>query len=548
MDYKNTLINYLLSENNIQYVVDLIMCNLMLAVSAIPKCKKIITQTITKYVYSLSVYPQTDAELMEFVATINKQCYIDFSVYLSNKYPNKNIYKTSTEFNQNPSPVPNSNLNFTILTEDEKNKLLEQNGMTSNSSVSSDVFLEYLTNPAVLQMFQLMINQLNQFNPQNTINNRHVDMIMTEDEVYKILKNNSESIPTKKITSSKVETIKDVDKVESESESESDIEEQIEENELVEPIPIDLTKNITSESLLQIEKRIKAIVESKNNYMKQKNNSNSADIDIQIDKLDLEKKQLITAVYDYRKSSDRSVKENSAKIKTISFAKRNLDADPNTEYLDLKLDPSDDFNDLKSIIIKIKSENKISEIVLVDYYIPFNANNINRFNNVFAIYMADRPYRVIIPPAKYSIQTLLNYIKSQINFLDFIIDKETQTITMSNTMNTKFDLSIDTGTIFPVLGFSHKSATYKDKVSYTSSSKYDLECNEKVLFVLSGTSMDPLPLEFDKKVAPAISLKKVRSGFTLKQLILQFSNGLGQYYDFIMPINICLKISYIIKT
>ena len=115
-------------------------------------------------------------------------------------------------------------------------------------------------------------------------------------------------------------------------------------------------------------------------------------------------------------------------------------------------------------------------------------------------------------------------------------------------MGTKFDLLVGDGMIFPVLGFNHKSAVYKDKISYIGSSKYDFECNEKIFFGLSGTSMEPMPLDFDKKIVSGIILKKVRSGFALKQLILRFTNSLDQFYDFIMPVNICQKIIYIPRT
>lgn len=625
MDYKNTLINYLFSENNIQHLTDMIMKNLTINKSSMGKCKKIIISTMTKYINNLDILPQTENDYVELISIINRQCYEDFSIYLANKFPTKNIYKnnsalmhTEQKQNQNQnSTIQSTNSNLIILTEDEKNKLLEQNGMNVRTpEMSSDLFLEYLTNPSVLQMFQLMINKINQFNPQSSINDHiKVDMVMTEDEVYEILKNSSEKYPEKKIkkqSNKKEKTITEkqinkpkilnIDKKshiinqniliqnksdeqnesdgsaesnesdqsdqsdqsnqsnESNESNESDqsdeLDELIEENNSTESSNsdssdngLDLSKGITGEKLLKIEKRIKDIVALKTSYLNKRNNSNSANIDKKMDKLDEEKNNLIASLIKCRNNSDKSAKENKNKINTLSQSNRPIDPDINAEYLDLKLDPSKDYNDSKNIIIKIKSEDKISEILLVDYYVPFNANNVNRFNNIFAIYMNDRAYRINIPPSKYSIQPLLNYIKSQINFLDFNIDSSTNIITITNNMNTKFDLMLGDDTIFPMLGFNHKSNTYKDKMAYSGSTKYNSECNEKIFFGLSGTSsMEPILLEFDKKVTLNTVLKKNRSGFNLKQLNLRFTNSVDQFYDFIMPINICLKLTFVNKS
>src|SRR5580704_120630 len=128
MNYKDTLISCLLCEENIQHVVDLIIKNFYINVSAIPKCRKIILKNINKCLGSIIAYPQNENELLEVIASVNKQCCMDFSIYLSNKYPNKNIYKTNSE-NSLALHQESSNPNVIILTEDEKNKLLDQYGM-----------------------------------------------------------------------------------------------------------------------------------------------------------------------------------------------------------------------------------------------------------------------------------------------------------------------------------------------------------------------------------------------------------------------------------
>jgi hypothetical protein len=556
MNYKDTLISCLLCEENIQHVVDLIIKNFYINVSAIPKCRKIILKNINKCLGSIIAYPQNENELLEVIASVNKQCCMDFSIYLSNKYPNKNIYKTNSE-NSLALHQESSNPNVIILTEDEKNKLLDQYGMNSSQSNNSDRFLEYLTHPEVLRMFQIMINQLNM---ENSAPDLKVDAILTEEEVAELLKN---PVPKKKSSKTKVPLKPPTPEISSESEdslSEDDPKPIKIETETPKPLKshkekktkfdhIDLSKPMTSEVLLKIETRVKQIVDLKSQYQNQRNSSNNSEIDNLISNLDIEKKQLIEAVTNYRKQNDKVSKESKDKLNNMSCEIRKEDEEPNSEYLDLELNPANDYNDLKNIIIKIKSESKISEIILINYYLPFNANNVNRFNNVFSIYMGERTYRINVPPANYSIQLLLSYLTSQFNFLNFHIDQESSLITISNTMNMKFDLVIGDGSIFPLLGFTGKSGfSQKDKVSYTGSSKYNIECNKQVSFVLSGTSMEPIQMEFDKKVEPNTVLKRVRSGFSLKQLVLRFTNTLEQFYDFIMPVNICLKITYIEKT
>src|SRR5690606_16268316 len=99
----------------------------------------------------------------------NKSCYDDFATYLISKHPNRNIHR-----NKNQSVViPQiKESNMIIITESEKDAILKQYNIptTKKSELSMDTFLEYLTNPTILQMFQIMLNQLNQLNVHNNLN------------------------------------------------------------------------------------------------------------------------------------------------------------------------------------------------------------------------------------------------------------------------------------------------------------------------------------------------------------------------------------------
>jgi hypothetical protein len=72
-----------------------------------------------------------------------------------------------------------------------------------------------------------------------------------------------------------------------------------------------------------------------------------------------------------------------------------------------------------------------------------------------------------------------------------------------------------------------------------------LDASESVTFSLAGTTIEPVNLEFGQEMVVNKILKKSRTGFNMKQMILNFTNKLGQHYDFIMPFKICFKITSI---
>jgi hypothetical protein len=304
------------------------------------------------------------------------------------------------------------------------------------------------------------------------------------------------------------------------------------------------SKDLTNEHIVKINQRIKDIVELKNKYVNKPNGISKEKI---LTDLENEKKQLILLVYEFKKNNDKQIKKNKEKVENIKNEICEIKPDADNDcigLLDLEIDPTNDHNDLKNILIKLNSDQKISDISLISYYLPFNENNVTRFNGEFAIFLQERTYRTIIPSGLYTIHTLIKYITNQFNFLEFSID-ENNIITIKNNINVKFDLMTGDSTIFPLLGFTSKSNSYRNKLSFTGSSKFDTESNKKVFFVLSGTSMDPIELEFDSKVEKETPLKKSKAGFNMKQIILRFTNSLNQCYDFIMPLKMYLRITYV---
>lgn len=575
MEYKNILSSQLLSETNVNFLVNTILENFKISSKAIMKCTNIITNNLIKYLNNIDRYPENNNELIEAINFLNKKCYDDFTLYLLTKYPNTNLLRStpqvqSNEQSQNIEPLINSKKSspqyqeMIIITEKEKNELLKQHEINqfkqTGTKTISDDFLSYLTDPIVLQMFSTMINQVkfgsltcsigDGVGQQNTIQHKNnllifddiLDANQTQELIAKISQetiNNMTFAPTIIQKINNTDTDKIIDGSKSTNTKSDAITKNIKTDTASETIHVnfDLAK-LTNSALPFVEKKLNELVSLKNKYLSENNKE-------MVRQIDDEKEKIINAIKIYKKELKKEAKESDNKINGIFMSNhKRANNEKNVEFLDLKIDPTDDYNDLKNIIINFDVENKITDITLVEYYLPFNDNNVTRFNNKFVIYFNNKMNRIIIPPGKYEINILLGYIKDQINFLEFTCD-ENKIITVKNTMNTKFDLMLDSDTIFPLLGFIGKVDNYKEKLQFVASQPYNIDCNEKLFFNLSGSSMDPLLMEFDKQIIINKSLKKSTAGVSIKQIVLNFCNAVEQYYDFILPFKICFKITYL---
>ena len=621
MNYKTILSEQLLSTSNIDFLINTILANFKISTKAVSKCVNIITGNMIKYIDLIEKYPESSSQLIEAVNFLNKKCYDDFTAYLLTKYPNGNILRNNipAHFNLPPQvpiqPLPVTNYyplptyyptnqtiqqppydEIIILTEEEKNELIKKYDLSNLTkakhqpatpdNTKTNEFLSYLTNPLVLQMFNMMVNQMNLSNekqnnkPKEKNTEIVIDQILDMEQVQALVAksnkelvnsklsgkelanpksstNNKNIVITKKITSvPKSQSIKklDVDSVDSlDSDNNSNDNEEeliIDDNnkqtdeEMDQPVnddtetTIDLA-NLNNESVIIIGERIKELVNLKNKYLRENNKK-------MIKLIDKEKNTIVNALNAHKQKIKKEAKENENKINGITLSNTKDTNYQNTDRLDLQFDPTNDYNDLKNIVIGFKTDSKITEISLVNYYLPFNANNVTRFNNKFIVYFNNKVNKIIIPPGKYEINVLLDAIKSQANFLDFTINEKNKIITIKNTMGMKFELMVDSDTIFPLLGFTGKATSYKDKLFYEAFQPYNLETNQKVLLSLSGSTKDPTELEFDNQVTPTqpIILKKVARGISMKQMMLILTNGIGQYYDFIMPFKMCLRITY----
>lgn len=588
MDYKSVLKEQLLSKTNLDFLVNIILTNFKISNKAVGKCVNIITGNMKKYLNNLAEFPKNNNELIQAIHFLNNKCYDDFTEYLLAKYPDGNILRNNISISDISQPtttttnsinyqlplqhIPNQiyNLNdiypltnqeklptvspygeIIIITEDEKNELIKKYIKTDNKQNlahtghtkqlvqevnKTDEFLSYLTNPMVLQMFSTMVNQLN--NNQNVVIKEKnpsmvFDKILNISQVQSLIsKTAKETISSTSHTEQKSMSLLD--------ELENNIVEQTDEifKEEQAEIEIDLN-NLTNETLVFVQQKIKELTEEKNRYASEKNFKMAK----QIEK---ERTKIMDAVNAHKQKIKKQVKENEKKANSILLSNAKDLGKDNVVILNLQFDPLNDYNDLKNIVIGLNPDDKISEISLISYHLPFNPNNVTRFNNKFVVYFNNKINKIIIPPSNYDIKLLLDAIKAQVNFLDFSIGTN-NIITIKNTISMKFDLMVGDDTIFPLLGFDGKPELYKDKLCYEASKTYNMEVNQKILFSLFGSTKDPIELEFDKEVKPQkpIILKKVARGISMKQIQIKLTNSLDQCYDFILPFKMCLSVTYI---
>ena len=117
MDYKNILYSQLLSQTNINFLVNTILSNFKISNKAINKCVNIITNNLVKYLENIDRYPENNDELIEAINFLNKKCFEDFTTYLSTKYPNINLLRSAYNSSEQ--------INHDII-DNSKNKLQEQ--------------------------------------------------------------------------------------------------------------------------------------------------------------------------------------------------------------------------------------------------------------------------------------------------------------------------------------------------------------------------------------------------------------------------------------
>lgn len=449
----------------------------------------------------------------------------------------------TTTFSNSLTNFNGNEYEFIIINETEKNDLLRLHNIDpiKYSDISLNNFVSVSSNPTIIQLMynlisknQVEYDKIIDLDEVNTLINRtHDNQFQTNNSSGDIKAHQSikKCVTNKKNKSNKKSSKKNrsekkVEKYSEESESGND-----------EYIEIDLD-NLNSKSLQLLGERVKELLKLKKEYTKKNNTEKLAEIQEEIDEID-------KAIKNSKEKNKKIDDELSDKLNTyISNSKKISD---NTEELNLKFDPRINYRDLEKILIGVKQERNIQEISLTSYKIPFNPNNINRFNNVFVATINGKTFNIIIPVGKYDINELLNFISDRINVLEFSVDKKTKLITVSNKMGSKFELHINfRNNIFSLLGFVDNASSYKEETHYKSCRPYNTSANKKIFVNLGSSNKDPVQLKFDEKIKPEnpIVLKKTSSGIIMKEIIIKLTDEIGNYYDILDIFDMCLQITY----
>lgn len=614
MDYQKLLQNQLLSSNNIDYLVELIISNFRISKKATIKCINIITNNLSTYLNNIDRFPENNNELLDAINFLNNKCIEDFAIYLAKKYPNTNIFRNSSNRSSQPNQVnqysqsnqisPSNQVNkfsqsnqinqssqinqpdqlnqhsegeefqeFIILTEQEKNHLLKTYGINSSmtnkkkykKTIEDDV-ITILSNPIMMQMFGLMLNQSSQPKKPDIV----FDQILDSKQVIELKSQFQNNLVNSKTTESKTTESKTTEskttnpksniinskindetdnkfnnkpneKINDETNDEPGDNDEIDNNEIGDNIDLNVKlDNITTSDVPVILDKLRNLKILRETYVDKGNKKIANKIQNKII-------QIVDTLNAYKNKQSQIAIEAKNKIKHISVS--NKEVSENVELIELEFNPNCDLEmltennyiNLKNLFIKKIPDRKITDITLVEYLLPNNDYNITKFNNKFKIYSNSRLYSIDIPPSKYEINTLLSYIKNQLQFIDFQINDDN---IISIKSQTDFELIVDRieETVFPILGFNGKQSDYKDKSEYIATKSYNL--NSKVYFSLQGVAMEPIEVIMGTKILYNKSIKKSSAGITIKNLVLNFKTDLDQFYDFNDTFKMSLSITY----
>ncbi|AGF85272.1 low complexity protein [Moumouvirus goulette] len=392
MDFKTELYNRLLSEDNINYLVGIILSKYRISDKATPKCYKMIYNNLSTYLNNVNRYPQDNEELLQAINFLNQKCHDDFITYLSNKYPKINLSRaqpvnepiiTNIIYPNEPNSkkynectyleTPESNI--TIITQEEYDNLVKKN--KQNLSKSDD-FFSYMTNPLVLQMLSMITNQNIKTNSKPNI---IFDEILDHDQVQKLLsKKTTENIKQSQElnenlsknnviekSSNNNNSIPDNNKLKQQQNNNSVIFNDLNIEKIYDLDPL----NLTTDDLLFLNNETKKLISLKNKYFKEDNHDMISEIDKKIN-------IIRDKVTKHGQKLESDVKNTKNKLQNIIT--KSLENNSNMDELNLEIDPTIDtdelknnnYNDLKDIKIELKTDKKITEISLMNYFIPSN--------------------------------------------------------------------------------------------------------------------------------------------------------------------------------
>lgn len=569
MDYKQVLHDNLFSQINVDFLIQTIMTNFKLKQNAIRKSVSIVISYLESYMPRIDPYPRNSTEVIEAIQYLNKRCIDDFAAYLLTKFPGEDIYRPKVTAAPTPradvsTPTPQTahqqpaTTEVIILDHTQISELLLSYS-EPRATPEPEPILESMpkpdpfSDPIVLQMINLLASQAPTssaeplYQCQSPIHsNIVIDQVLDANQLAALLAQSTKPAPAPTPMPAHVVSPQVSAPVVSQQVSAPVVSPQVSapvvSPQVSAPLPelvIDLA-NLNSETVLALDIKLKQLLDLKDICLAEGNMDRATEIDG-------EKTDIINAIVEYRQ---RIIKQRASRPEPTTKTAHTWQAGSNTDStyddLNLELDPTQDHNDLRNITVGLKLDRSITEIVLMGYRVPFNAHNVTRFNNRFPVYFNGRINRVSVPTGTYTIELLMGAITSQASFLDLTVDGK-GFVTVRNTLNLPFDLMIEDGTLYQVLGFTERSDEYKGELTYRGAQPFDLNANRVLTLGMLGSSKDPINLEFDADVTleePAV-LKRVARGFTQKQITLNLKDKHEQLYDFVQPFQLHIRINYL---
>ena len=497
MSLRYTLKKYVLSDENIDNLVDEMVATFNLGDRSVAKCRKLITGYLTNSFNMVDRYPDTDEECSYALQYLNNVCREQFSDYIVSKYPTN----CSKQLLTHPQIE-----HVTILSSYERNKLLELDGIEIPPERKKFVPMEI--KPATLLHFMTKYGKVTRDIHRLP---RNYAMILTEDQMKEMYYSDQSS--NKCVDGCNIMNDIDIS------------------DDLDPDIDIDL-ENLNKNTLIAAANKIRQLAGDRKKYLENGDTIMSKKIKKTIDKI-------ASAISRHREKIVNDIRDIDHK-KKIDTPKSPRSVKQDGDILDIYIDPSTNHELLKDIVVDIETNDKIRGIVLTEYFAPKTNNNINRFNNFFSIFVGDDMIKIFVEPGKYSIEKLLESINNDKNCLRMeIVDNDKIKVSADD----EFELITNDSPLLELLGFTENQIEYQDEKSYVSTEKYCIDTCDEAFICISGSSKDPVMLDFDKtvKLEEPVYLKSMTSGTVLKKICVNLRNKLGQIYDFPSPVHVKLE-------
>ena len=548
---KNILHEYLISDQNINYLVDRIYDIISVKKDSIIKHKEIIKKFLSDYVPKVNKLPDNTDELAYAVSYLNGLLIDDFCNYLQNKVPNRNIYRKKNttdetiQQTQNVKTNESSNTNIdnysvTILSNEEFREIIKTKEIIETNIL--DYVINLFTNPIFIDFIKFI-----QYLSPEIIEGEIID----EKQFFEIIgfNNNKENkiigFNDNKENNSENKIIGFNDNKENNSENKIIVvdDELMDEYSDLTMVDLDnekLDPHRFLDHVINTDLQNKLLT-----FVKKAEDMKCHDLVIRTKEYIKKMSGIIISAHKESTNTLNTITEELSKF-PIVFKKTSEVND--MDYFRLEYDPSlghylDPKNRIKFSDL-VRQDRKVSLIGINEYYLPSNNNNVMRTNCGISLVVGDKKIVHTISIGKYIIDEIIGKINEIIPEINLSLTGENVIIKSNNGKN--IELIVDSNSIFTSFGFI-KDKRYKGKNEYISEHSHIFDKKQnRVNFCLSGIMQKEVSLELDNVViknSELIVLKKSDIGIRTDKFDPLFTIENDIIYDF----NEKITIEFIVK-